>query len=209
MHSRSLEAARRRSNPPTVSFSCLKGEGQLAKAAAYIQERLTKRSSACNEFISWTPRVPLDKKAEHDTPQQVIDIVSENERTSASSPEPLMESMLLCCPQVKAVPSPFDRKLVTVAWPQLEVPRADKLSTESPQSTQTLTGFKHKTPDDRGWECSSMLSVEVIEVSRRSYERLLDSKELAVRELVFPALTEDERSFWNTKRQHTYINGCQ
>ena len=77
------------------------------------------------------------------------------------------------------------------------------LSTESYESTQMLTGFKRKTPDNRDWECSATLSVEVIEVIRRSYEHLVESEEATGRELAFPALTEDERLFWNTERQHT------
>ena len=80
------------------------GGEQLMRAAAYIQECLTRCSSTCNEFISRTPKDQPDKKAEPDSQQHVISVISKNEKANVSSPEPLMESTLLLCSVSKAVP---------------------------------------------------------------------------------------------------------
>ena len=64
LHSRSLETAQRRSNPPIVSLSYLKGEGQLARAAAYIQERIKHRSFAVDESPYRSLKEPLDEPME-------------------------------------------------------------------------------------------------------------------------------------------------
>ncbi|KAF8690034.1 hypothetical protein AX14_003149 [Amanita brunnescens Koide BX004] len=57
----SLETARKWSNHTTSGE-----EGQLARAAAYIQERLMQCSSACDKFVPQTPKVLPEKKVELD-----------------------------------------------------------------------------------------------------------------------------------------------
>ena len=111
-----------------------------------------------------------------------------------------MESTLLLCPQFEAVPLQPNRKVVVVAWLQPEVPRTNKLSTESPESGQVLAGFTRKMPDNGGRECSPTMSIKAIEAKRCSYEHLVESEEVA-QELVFPALIEDGQSFWLAERQ--------
>ena len=59
VRSPSLKTARKQSVTPSVE-----GEGQLARAAAYIWERILRRSSACDEFVPRTPKVPPDKATE-------------------------------------------------------------------------------------------------------------------------------------------------
>src|SRR6266576_3479239 len=80
--SRGLETARKRSRP---SFTPSGGEGggQLARAAAYIQERLKQCSSAFDEFVRWTPKVPPDRMMESNTLQNTPEI-SSAERTRAN-----------------------------------------------------------------------------------------------------------------------------
>src|SRR6266576_1611037 len=60
VHSPSLETARKRSHPSST-FTRVEGGGQLARAAAYIRERSTRRSPAFDEFVCRTPKVPPDR----------------------------------------------------------------------------------------------------------------------------------------------------
>ena len=98
-----LETARKWSNPHVTPAS---GEGgQLARAATYIQDRLRRHSSTCNEFVPWMLKVPPDKKAELDTQQRILNVVREAEKARASSclPESLTESTSLRHSQLEAV----------------------------------------------------------------------------------------------------------
>ncbi|KAF8341845.1 hypothetical protein F5887DRAFT_919024 [Amanita rubescens] len=62
-HSRSLETTRKRAIVSTVPFS-VEGEGQLKRAAAYIQERIKRRSSVPDEFPRYGSKGPPDKRME-------------------------------------------------------------------------------------------------------------------------------------------------
>ncbi|KAF8338573.1 hypothetical protein F5887DRAFT_1077669 [Amanita rubescens] len=62
-HSRSLETTRKRAIVSTVPFS-VEGEGQLKRAAAYIQERIKRRSSMPDEFPRYGSKGPPDKRME-------------------------------------------------------------------------------------------------------------------------------------------------
>ena len=92
LHSQSLETARRRSNPPIASLSCLKGEGQLARAAAYIQEHIKHRSFAVDEFPYRSLKEPLDEPMEDAFEPQCIepDVVVE------VKPSVMNDSSLYC-----------------------------------------------------------------------------------------------------------------
>ncbi|KAF8694545.1 hypothetical protein AX14_002013, partial [Amanita brunnescens Koide BX004] len=83
---------------------------------------------------------------------------------------------------------------------QPEALRANKLPTESSESTQVFSQFKHKKSKDGIWECSPVLSLEAIEANRHSYEHLGESEEV-MRELAFPVLSEDEQYLRNAEQQ--------
>jgi len=59
-HSPSLETAQKGSHLPYTS-AIADGGGQLARVAAYIRERSTRRSSAFNEFVRGTLRITPDR----------------------------------------------------------------------------------------------------------------------------------------------------
>ena len=100
LHSPSLKIARKQSVTPPVE-----GEGQLARAAAYIQERLARRSSACNEFVHRVPKILPDKMMEPVTQRHDLDVISEEDETSINtcSPEFTVESTTLSHVQYGAV----------------------------------------------------------------------------------------------------------
>src|SRR6266550_2261035 len=59
-HPPSPKTTRKGSNP-SYAPARVDGGGQLARAAAYIRERSTRRSSAFDKFICRTPKVPQDR----------------------------------------------------------------------------------------------------------------------------------------------------
>src|SRR6266550_3143988 len=75
VRSPSLETARKGSHPPSTP-AMVEGGGQLARAAAYIRERSTRRSPAFDKFICRTPKAPPDKTTESDTIRHVPDVVT-------------------------------------------------------------------------------------------------------------------------------------
>src|SRR6266576_3996739 len=80
-HSPEHKTARKRSHPP-FSPSGGEGGGQLARAAAYMRERIAQRSSAFDEFVCRSPKAPPDKVTESDTTRHVPDVASEGKRFS-------------------------------------------------------------------------------------------------------------------------------
>ena len=60
LHSPSLKTARKQSIVSCVPVS-VEGEGQLARAAAYIRECIKRRSLASDEFPCHSDKVPPDK----------------------------------------------------------------------------------------------------------------------------------------------------
>ena len=190
LHSPSLETARKQSIPTLVSSS-VNGEGQLARAAAYIQERILRCSSACVEFVPRTPKVPPDKKSKLDIQRRVLNVVNEAEKVSASSrsPESSTESALLFRSQFEDVLSMQPSEEVQAATLRHEAPRVDKISAVSSESAQVSVRLKCNVDGVQGR--SPVLSIEAIEVDRRSSERLVETKEVS-RELVKPALSSGE-----------------
>src|SRR6266699_4021204 len=81
VRSPSLETTRKGSHPPSTP-AMVEGGGQLARAAAYIRERSTRRSPAFDKFICRTPKAPPDKTTESDTIRHVPDVASEGKRFS-------------------------------------------------------------------------------------------------------------------------------
>ena len=175
--SRSLETAHKQSSHPVIPFSFLKGEGQLTRAAAYIQERIKHRSSMVDEFVCRTPKVPPDKKTEPDTQRHILNIVSEIEKASVSicSPEFSMESVLLFRSQSKAVPPMQPNKEAQAVLSRRETPGANERFTESLESTTVSAGPKRNDDGVRGR--NSAPSIEDIGTDRRSSERLIKFEE--------------------------------
>jgi len=60
LHSPNLETARKQPIASIV-LSSIEGEGQLARAAAYIQEHVKRRSFTSDKFPCHSPKVPPDK----------------------------------------------------------------------------------------------------------------------------------------------------
>src|SRR6266550_1940889 len=75
VHSPSPKTTRKWSNP-SYAPARVDGGGQLARAAAYIRERATRRSPAFDEFVCRTPKAPPDKTTESDTKRHVPDVVT-------------------------------------------------------------------------------------------------------------------------------------
>ncbi|KAF8337748.1 hypothetical protein F5887DRAFT_920317 [Amanita rubescens] len=81
LHSPSLETARKRSKSCDNPFS-IEGEGQLARAAAYVQERLKRRSSTFDEFPRRSPKVPPDESLVVEFQPRRLEICKEATRAS-------------------------------------------------------------------------------------------------------------------------------
>ena len=145
--------------------SSVDGEGQLARAA-YIQERILRRSSACVELVPQTPKVPPDKKSKLDIQRHVLNIMNEAEKASASSrsPESSTESALLFRSQFEDVLSMQPIEEVQAAMLRHEAPRVDKISAVSLESAQVSAGLKCNVDGVRG--SSPVPSIEAIEVDR-------------------------------------------
>ena len=173
LRSPSLETARKWSDHTTS------GEGgQLVRAAAYIQERLMRCSSACNEFVPRMPKVPPEKKVELDAQRCTSNVVSKDKKASINlrSPEFSMESVLPSRSQSKAVPSQPNEE-AEVASLQFETPRANKLYMETLESARVYAGIKCKTTNDGVQECSSAQPVEAVVADRCSSEHLVEETE--------------------------------
>ena len=184
-----LQTAERQSLPWLADARSEGGE-QLARAAAYIQERLTRCASACDEFISQKPKVPLDKKAEPDTQRHVI-WETEKTRVSSCSPESLTESESISWSQIKAVPPLQPNGEVQSALLRFGTPRANEIYTESSESAQISTGLEYKTSDDGVRERRSALSIEAVKADRYSFEHLAEIKGV-LEEPVTPTHMEEE-----------------
>src|SRR6266550_929831 len=169
------------------------GGGQLARVAAYIRERSTRRSPAFDKFTCWTPKVPPDKMTDPDTLRQVPSVVSENEKASGAlrSPESTVESVVLSHSQPEAVLSqPNGPAEAASLLP--ETLRANKRLTKRSKSTPKFTGPTHDTSNIGVQKGRTVQLVEAVEADRRSAERLEEIKEISDK-LVMPALEEAER----------------
>ncbi|KAF8332951.1 hypothetical protein F5887DRAFT_922171 [Amanita rubescens] len=100
LHSPSLETARKRSNHSDNPFS-IEGEGQLARAAVYIQERLKRRSAAFDEFRRHNLKIPPDKPSEFAS----IGIVSRRLEVDVVNREMKASQLLSRWPQFPQLPS--------------------------------------------------------------------------------------------------------
>ncbi|KAF8328768.1 hypothetical protein F5887DRAFT_1186105 [Amanita rubescens] len=176
---------------PLTAHAGVSDGGQPARAASYIRERSIRCSSAFDELVRRTPKVPPDKIMKSEPLRHIPDVVSENEKASVSirSPELSMESALPSRSQPEAV-SLQPNKAIVPALSQPEVQRADKLSTESSESVQ---------PDDGVREDCSVQPVEAVVANRCSAEHL-ETEKVSV-EPVIPALIEVEQPLDSTKRQ--------
>src|SRR6266550_42979 len=149
----------------------VEGGGQLARAAAYIRERSTRRSPAFDNFICQTPKAPPDKMTESDTIQHVPDVASEGKRFSEA-----VES-LQPHSDVETFPSQ---------------PEIQRLSKECSESIPKFAKSACDTSDVGGQERRTVQLVEAVEADRCSAERLEEIKEISD-ELVMPALEEAEQ----------------
>ncbi|KAF8639017.1 hypothetical protein AX14_010135 [Amanita brunnescens Koide BX004] len=69
---------------PQLPVGPMRVERQLSRAAAYIQERINRRSPPCEEFGCRAPRGPPDKaKADPGAPQQPANVVAKEAGASA------------------------------------------------------------------------------------------------------------------------------
>ncbi|KAF8680706.1 hypothetical protein AX14_004483, partial [Amanita brunnescens Koide BX004] len=176
---------------PLLTDARSEGGEQLVRAAAHIQEHLTRCSSACDKFVSRKLKVLPDKKAEPDMQQHVIH-ETEKARASLCSPESLMESELIFWSQIKAVPLLQPNGEMQAALLRLGTLRANELYTESSESAQISTELKYETSDDGVRERRSALSIEAVKADRYSFEHLAETKGVP-EELVTPAHTETVR----------------
>ncbi|KAF8332894.1 hypothetical protein F5887DRAFT_1162309 [Amanita rubescens] len=110
LRSPSFETARKRSNQYITPFSA-EGEGQLARAAVYIQERLKRRSAAFDEFPRHSPKVPPDKQSEFASTGIAsrclkVDVVSKEMKADVARTSPIRrtESLELSCSSLEAAP---------------------------------------------------------------------------------------------------------
>ena len=182
------ETARKWSNHTTSGE-----EGQLVRAATYIQEHLMRRSSACDEFILQTPKGLLERKAKLDAQRRASNVVSKDKKASVSLrlPEFSTESALPSRSQSKVVPSQPNEE-AEAAFSQFETPRANKLHTETSESAREYAGIKCETADNGVQECSSAQPVEAVTADRCLFERLAEVEETE-EELSTPACTEVKR----------------
>src|SRR6266550_2334995 len=149
----------------------VEGGGQLARAAAYIRERSTRRSPAFDKFICRTLKAPPDKTTESDTIRHVPDVASEGKRFS------------------KAVGS-LQPRLDVEMFPSQ--PKAQRLSKERSESIPKFAEPVCDMSDVGGQERRTVQLVEAVEADRCSAERLEEIKEISD-ELVMPALEEAEQ----------------
>src|SRR6266576_2598433 len=170
VRSPSLETTRKGSHPPST-HAMVEGGGQLARAAAYIRERSTRRSPAFDKFICRTLKAPLDKTTESDTIRHVPDVASEGKRFSEA-----VES-LQPHSDVETFPSQ---------------PETQRLSKERSESIPKFAEPACDTSDVGGQEWRTVQLVEAVEADRRSAEHLEEIKEISD-ELVMPALEEAEQ----------------
>ncbi|KAF8350324.1 hypothetical protein F5887DRAFT_1070517 [Amanita rubescens] len=193
IRSPSLETARKQSTSTIVPFS-VEGEGQLARAAAYMRERVSRRSPAFDEFVCRTPRVPPDKVTESDTSQwHILNAVSGKGKANIvlRLPKSVIESTdVLPCSQSKVV-LPQPQGEVEAPPPQSNALglRANEPYTESSESVPKYTG---PTASDGVRENDSAPSIEAVEAERHSNECLREATEIS-EEPVLPAPTELRR----------------
>ena len=170
-HLPSLETARKQSRP---SSTLLRGEGggQLARAAAYIRERSTQRSSALDEFVRRTPKAPPDKMAESVNLRHLHNVVSEKEKASTS----------MCSPEYMAVEPSLS---------QSEAPREKELSTELSEPVWTSAEPRRDTSGYGIRESDSVPSAGATEGDRclNNEHLVVETVEVSV-EPVKPALIE-------------------
>src|SRR6266576_3287253 len=166
-HSPEHKTARKRSHPP-FSPSGGEGGGQLARAAAYMRERIAQRSSAFDEFVCRSPKAPPDKVTESDTTRHVPDVASEGKRFSEAvgSLQPRLD--------VEMFPSQ---------------PKAQRLSKERSESIPKSAEPACDMSDVGGQERCSVLPIEAVEAIRCSVEHLDEISEIS-EEPVVPALED-------------------
>ena len=195
----SIETTRKWSHPSSTST---RGEGgcQLARAAAYIRERSSRRSPAFDEFVSRTPKAPPDKTAESANQRHFQNVVSMKEKASINicSPESIAGS-----PSVMRTHSQSEAILpqlhVEVEAPPL--PRANELSsTELPESVPRNTSPARELPNVGVREGHSVQPVVAAEADRCSSEHLEEISEIS-EELVRPVLADGERSCGYAERR--------
>src|SRR6266550_2324504 len=87
-HSPSPKTTRKWSNP-SYAPARVDGGGQLARAAAYIRERTTRRSPAFDEFVCRTPKGPPDRMTESESIRQPALLAVSKAETSAQSHSPI------------------------------------------------------------------------------------------------------------------------
>src|SRR6266576_389918 len=113
-HSPYLGTARRQSQP-----SRNEGE-QLASAVAYIRERISRRSLACNESVRCSPAVPPDKIGDPKSDSRRLEtrVVNKEKETSVTIRSPVSEGSESSLVRPDAIPQ------------QLKARRAEELSSE-------------------------------------------------------------------------------
>src|SRR6266576_1502824 len=113
-HSPYLGTARRQSQP-----SRNEGE-QLARAVAYIRERISRRSLACNESVRCSPAVPPDKIGDPESDSRRLEtrVVNKEKETSVTIRSPVSEGSESSLVRPDAIPQ------------QLKARRAEELSSE-------------------------------------------------------------------------------
>ena len=162
------------------------------RAATYIQERLTRRSPACNEIICRTPKVPPDKMAESGSSRrQVLNVVSEKEKASISVrlPESMVESAAASSRLRSEAVLPQLHGKTETPPKQSETPRANELSTECSESVSSYAEpMRDASSVSVRLGCSAW-PVVAAETDRHSFERLVETEEVS-EELVPPALIE-------------------
>ncbi len=127
-HSPYLGTARRQSQPaPTPSRN--EGE-QLARAAAYIRERISRRSLASNESVRCSPAVPPDKIGDPESDSRRLEtrVVNKEKETSVTIRSPVSEGS----------ESPLVRPDASLQ--QLKTRRAEELSSEYSEAIPWLPG---------------------------------------------------------------------
>src|SRR6266576_3387702 len=106
-HSTSPKTTRKWSNPSSAPAR-VDGGGQLARAAAYIRERTTRRSPAFDEFVCRTPKGPPDRMTESESKRQPTLLAVSKIETSAYLHSPITSAALTPLAPLPAILSQAD-----------------------------------------------------------------------------------------------------
>src|SRR6266550_4737685 len=106
-HSTSPKTTQKWSNPSSAPAR-VDGGGQLARAAAYIRERTTRRSPAFDEFVCQTPKGPPDRMTESESKRQPMLLAVSKIETSAYMHSPITSAALTPLAPLPAILSQAD-----------------------------------------------------------------------------------------------------